>query len=601
MSLFALALAFLLAIGEVAIAASPEIHFVRPSISRETFLQRSRTGDLNAPHTVPRFEKFELQVHLQATFDNPYDPDELDLWAEFTAPSGKTWRVWGFYNPGYFADWMVRFTPTETGDWKYVVKVRDQQGTAESSAGEFKCVRSKHHGFVSIADNKRYLQFSDGSSFYGIGLWYNDSFYGSGRGSIRDEALDELRQQGVNFISFFPTLLETFGTGLGRYDSARVGRIDQIIQWCEEREIHVSWNLVFHSNISEAVWGGGNALYRDNPYRTVTSAKDYFASEEGWKYQQKLYRYIIARWGYSRAIFLWFTIDEINGTEGWTEGNREALYGWCRRMNDYFHENDPYGRPTTGTQSGGVGQWWPEGYRIFDIAGREIYEAQGHKMPAGGKPDLLNDNPLRASYRNYAKQAAALWSGFEKPAIIAECGWDHTYYEPGMPGYLAMYHNALWASLANGISATPFWWAYSGYINNSIVNSQTRNLAEFVRNIDFAGAEWKPTPVTMSTGDGWAMQSDQLTFGWVANPMSGVAKETFTVEGLADGNYDVYLYRTWRGRYLQPTTITSKGGKITVEIPELVAKAGRGQHMGDDVAFKIVPEGTPMKIRRHGR
>lgn len=29
-----------------------------------------------------------------------------------------------------------------------------------------------------------------------------------------------------------------------------------------------------------------------------------------------------------------------------------------------------------------------------------------------------------------------------------------------------MYHNALWVSLANGLCATPFWWAYSDYVND---------------------------------------------------------------------------------------------------------------------------------------
>ena len=48
-------------------------------------------------------------------------------------------------------------------------------------------------------------------------------------------------------------------------------------------------------------------------------------------------------------------------------------------------------------------------------------------------------------------------------------GWDQTYYEPGMPGYLAMYHNALWASLASGSCATPFWWSYSDRVNDGIV------------------------------------------------------------------------------------------------------------------------------------
>ena len=36
-----------------------------------------------------------------------------------------------------------------------------------------------------------------------------------------------------------------------------------------------------------------------------------------WKYQEKLYRYFIARWGYSRALAIWFIIDEVNGTDGW--------------------------------------------------------------------------------------------------------------------------------------------------------------------------------------------------------------------------------------------------------------------------------------------
>jgi hypothetical protein len=350
--------------------------------------------------------------------------------------------------------------------------------------------------------------------------------------------------------------LETRQGGLGRYDAARSERLDELVAWCDARDMHISWNLVFHANISEAVWGQGNSEYRSNPYRTIAPAKDFFASEKAWKYQQKLYRYVVARWGYSRAVFLWFTIDEINGTEGWTEGDRAAAHDWCRRMNDFFHTHDPYGRPTTGTQSGGVDQWWPAGYEIFDIAGREIYETQGHPMPVGGKPDLVNDNPLRASYRTYAKQTEALWSGFEKPAIIAESGFDHTYYEPGMPGYLATYHNALWAVLANGGAATPFWWSYSPYINEGVVTSQVRNFATFVRDIDFTGSGWRPHAVEISTGDAWAMRSEDLMFGWAANPMSGIAKETVTLAGLDDGAYDVHLYRTYAGSTCRPSRST---------------------------------------------
>jgi len=540
---------------------------------------------------VGLYEKFELRIDLKAEYNNPFDPEQIDLSAEFTSPSGRKWTTWGFYNPTSWASlWMVRFSPTEKGKWRYIVKVTDSQGMAQSRAGTFEAEDSSHHGFITIAPNQRYLRYDDGTSFYGVGLWYNDSYEQFNAGRITEEGLDNLKERGANFISFFPTPLETMGTGLGRYDQNRCGRMDQLFEWCEQRDIYISWNIWFHSYISMAVWGGGNARYRNNPYVLVSSAKDFFGSDQAWKYQQKLYRYMIARWGYSRALFLWFVVDEINGTEGWTQGDHDVAEQWCRKVDEYFNKYDPYGRPTTGTQSGGIGQWWPEGYKIFDIAGREIYEAQGHPMPKSGKLGPNDESPLQYSYRNYALQIKNLWNGFHKPAIIGECGWDHTYYEPGMPGYLAMYHNALWVSLANGSCATPFWWAYSSWLNDSVVTNQMLNFSRFVSDIDFANLSLEPAEITAGDCDGWAMKSDKIIFGWVVNPRTSVANESFTISGLPDGDYEVRLYRTWRGRYMDRHTVECSAGKLTDTIPELKTTGGHALHIGNDVAFKIIPK-----------
>ena len=585
--------------GGLAQAAPPEILSVRQTLPPDVY-QQIRQGllvptaaDRSAP--VARYEKLELRVELRATFQNPYDPGELDLWAEFTAPSGKMWKIWGFYNPTSWSSlWMVRLAPTEAGTWHYVVKVRDREGTAESKPGQFSVVESKHHGFVKIAGNRRYLQYTDGSPFYGVGMWYNDGYELFNNGSITEEGLDTLKQHGANFISFYHSPLETMGTGLGRYDENRSGRLDQIFEWCEKRDMLISWNIFFHSYFSEEVWGDGNARYRNNPYRLIAPADQFFASPEAWKYEQKLARYMVARWGYSRSLALWFVIDEINGTEGWTKGGAEAGEQWCRRVHDWLKANDPYGRPTTGTQSGGIRQWWPGGYQIFDVAAREIYEAQGHPFPQSGKPDLIAANPLKFSYQNYAKQTQDLWNGFTKPVIIGETGWDHTFYEPGMPGYSAMYHNALWVGLANGLGMTPFWWANGSYLNDSVLTRSMLYFSRFVRGIDFAGKVWKPITLTVSNGDGWAMQGDGMTFGWVVNSLSGVANEIFTVPGLPDGEYDVHLYRTWRGEYLDPIAATSSGGMLAVKLPELRPRGQRAQQIGDDVAFRIVRKGVTI-------
>ncbi len=551
---------------------------------------------------VGRYEKFELRVGLRAAFTNPFDPDQVNLWAEFTAPSGKQWQIHGFYNPSdYIHEWMIRFAPTETGTWRYAVKARDAEGFAEAVEGEFEAVASEHHGFLKIASNRRYLQYSDGTSWYGVGLWYNDASRYANLGAITEEGLDELKRRGVNFISLFMVPLETMGTGLGRYDQRLAARLDEIFEWCEARDIHISLNVWFHSYLSETVWGGPNVRYQHNPYRLVADASDFFGSEEAWRYQEKLFRYIIARWGYSRALFLWFLVDEINGTDGWVHGDPKLAEIWCEKIHEYFKRHDPYRRPTTGSQSGGIKWWWPEGYQIFDIANREIYEAQGHPIPGSGKPNLVSENPLKFSYLNYATQIQNLWRDFHKPAIVGETGWDHTYYEPGMPGYLALYHNAIWVSLVNGLSMTPLWWAYHPYIRDSVVSGHLLYFAEFVENIDFANQEWAPVEIDAGDCDAWAMASPKMVFGWVVNPSSGVANESFTVSGLPDGDYDVHLYRTWRGEYLDPVRVTAAGGKLTVAIPELKTTRGHALHIGNDVAFKILPAGSPAPLGHRER
>ena len=148
---------------------------------------------------VGLYEKLELSVDLEATYTNPFDPNEIDLRAEFTSPSGRKWNVWGFYNPsGWSSLWMVRFSPIERGTWRYVVTVTDCEGTASSRTGSFAATESEHHGFLGIAPNRRYLRYSDGTSFYGVGLWYNDSYELFGRGRITEEGLDGLKNRGAN-------------------------------------------------------------------------------------------------------------------------------------------------------------------------------------------------------------------------------------------------------------------------------------------------------------------------------------------------------------------------------------------------------------------
>ncbi len=541
--------------------------------------------------TVGIYDKLETRFDIKGDFVNPFDPDEIDVTAIFTSPSGKEWKMFGFYNySSWQTMWMVRFSPHEKGSWKYVIQVRDRSGETTSETMNFVVIDSPYNGPMQIASNKRYLQYADGSSYFGVGLWFNDGYAEFNEGRITPEELDHLKELGVNFISTFITPLETWGSGLGRYDQNLCGRLDELLEMCEDREMLLSLNIWFHSYISEKVWGGGNSRWNSNPYQLVCNVKDFFSDDESWKYQEKLLRYFVARWAYSRSLGIWFVVDEVNGTEGWVTGDSLGAANWGRKIHEYFKKNDPYNHPTTGTRSGGIKEWWQEGYEIFDMAGREIYEAQGFPIIRDGSIESSETHPLTYSYRNYAGQVQKLWNNFEKPAIIPETGWDHMFYEMSMPGYLSQYHNALWVTLATGTAMSPFWWAYSNRLNDNVITYQLLNFRQFVDEIPFSKlTNIHPVAVENSDGDGYAMGSDQLIFGWVANAKTDMANKTITLPEVDQGKYRLRIYHTWRGAFIYDEEIENNRKKISFEIPKMQIEGSHANYVGNDLAFILEP------------
>lgn len=568
----------------------------------------AQSSDANTPavldvfpvsDSVGLYDKFEARLVIKANFVNPFDPEDIDIMATFVSPSGKKWRIPGFYQYTFGTMWKLRFSPNETGNWTYTVHIRDRRGESTSTQFALKAIPSKFKGPVRISDNKRYLEYSNGAPFYGVGLWYN--------GKVTGENLDDLKNKGVNFISNFITPIETMGSGMGRYDQDICGRIDDLFALCEEREILISLNLWFHSFLSETVWGGLNVRWHTNPYQQVTSSREFYRSTAAWKYQEKLYRYFIARWGYSRSLAIWFLIDEINGTDGWVSGDSVQAGRWTKNVHDFFKENDPYNHPTTATRSGGLKEFFHDGYQATDIAAREIYEAQGYPINRAGTIDSAVVHPLKNSYLNYANQIKTIWDGYKKPVIIGETGWDHTFYEPGMPGYIAAHHNALWVSLATGAAMTPFWWAYSSKMNDVIASRQLLWIRNFTDNIPFSRMT-NPVrvPVKASGAEGFAMQGGSVIFGWVVSAESDVAGERISVAAGRSGKYKMRLYHTWRGEFIKEEELSTTTDDVTFTVPSLHIKQGHANYVGQDVAFileyvKEIPVADGKKGKKAGR
>lgn len=124
--------------------------------------------------TVGKYAKLELTVNLTTVYANPYDPDQIDLSATFTAPSGATWKINGFYgvDASNNSSWKIRFAPDETGAWSYTVQATDPTETTPGISGSFLCSASGNHGWIRVASNSRYLCLDDGTSYYGVGPCY---------------------------------------------------------------------------------------------------------------------------------------------------------------------------------------------------------------------------------------------------------------------------------------------------------------------------------------------------------------------------------------------------------------------------------------------
>src|SRR5260221_7345784 len=91
--------------------------------------------------SVPRYAKFELTLDLATSYENPFDPEQIDVHAIFTSQFGKPVRVNGFLDQPFTRKldgvvekmeaagepvWKIRFAPDLPGKWRCQVSAKDR-------------------------------------------------------------------------------------------------------------------------------------------------------------------------------------------------------------------------------------------------------------------------------------------------------------------------------------------------------------------------------------------------------------------------------------------------------------------------------------------
>ena len=550
---------------EPTIASTPTTQIDLPKI---TYVELDR-GE------VPRYESVELILDVDAEFSNPYDVREVSLEAVFTSPAGTEMTVPGFWDGE--GSWKIRFTPPLEGLWTYSLSVRDARGNSLPSLGEFTVIPSDLHGWIQPGHlfdpiySGRYFVHHDGTPFYGVGHAEALDILIDGFDTEDGVGLfDTMKVVNENYVVWWP--LYSNSPVISSYADYSVGNmkvIDAVVKDAEKEGIYLIFTIWDHPQLRDdqhPSWDTGN--WNRNGFSKLSTLQDFFSSDEAWAWQENLYRYIIARWGYSRAIGMWQTVSEINGTN-----SLEQTDPWHTRVNAYFIENDPYRHPTTASGSGEVD--WPEGHAVMDVPQVHLYAFDDDAVGA-------------ASF--VAEWTSRMWERSEKPNWIGEFG------VPGNTYYPELFHNSIWAALASGAALTPAEWNSGGSFGRmtSEMNADISRFAEFVSDLPLA--KWNPSKLTITTSDAdiraWGIVGEEGGLFWVQDfslegrPIEDVrsimplrTEVEISVQGMVSGSYTIQPYDTWQGVYLNKFDVECDGGRACIiPLPDFTS----------DMAFKIL-------------
>jgi len=170
---------------------------------------------------VGKYEKLELLIRVDEPYEDPFDPQEVDLTVHIGTPSGKTLILPAFFcqdyerrkmNQGRTREnwyyplgggaWKARFAPTETGAYSAVANLKGKNGSAQSSSIRFESTASNSKGFLRAGGkDPRFFEFSEGEPFFAIG---QNLAYISGGQYVNltkaEEIFAKLSDNGANFL-----------------------------------------------------------------------------------------------------------------------------------------------------------------------------------------------------------------------------------------------------------------------------------------------------------------------------------------------------------------------------------------------------------------
>ena len=555
--------------------------------------------------TIPQYDKFEVSFEIPLVFDNPFDPDEIDISGIFYSPSGKKISVPAFFYRDFIRcleengeklypygkhRWCIRFAPEEIGDYRYEIVLSFAGKTKKFDCGWFKCVAGTNPGFIRW-DNQdpQCLSFSNGDFFYPIGHVlrspddvrqpYKYEFTpDKGKGTFAyDDYFKKMKDNFENYIRMWmgawwvgiewtPAYAQHY-EGIGRYSLENSWKLDYVLDIARQNGIYIVLTLINHGQFSirpDAEWW-------DNPYNVInggflSSPDEFFYSSEAEKWFLKRLRYIVARWGYSTQIAFWEMWNEVDLTGYYDSKN---IRQWHERLIPLLKKMDPYKHPVTSHICRPNAD--PMVWIVKDI-------------------ETLVSNAYSQTVVDTMREYYFKRKPFEKPMQIHEFGVGRNSRE--LENNL---HAGLWtSSLSPMLGTALFWWW--PFIDKKDLYFHYKALALFLKGVDRRGKNFQISTAKLMSTTGsvtskagvTGMQNMSSAYLWIYDNSifnSRVPSEKeqliddvkLVVEVFEPGIYKVEFWDTYNGRKFSEFEKKLDKGECEILLPAFTK----------DIAIKI--------------
>lgn len=483
---------------------------------------------------IELFGKVELRFQMKS-YSNNYDSDIIKVDAVFTSPSGRNYKIPGFYYVDYVKlpdydcgldlpcellgvgkwqpyNWVVRFTPNEIGKWTYRIIAKDKKGTTKTPNNlsyNFICEPSDKTGFISKRNN-RYLQKGDQPLFL-IGAnvcWYERDGFSK---PIVNELgtndyvryFDILEENKANFTKVWinnPAGMSLTGRewttdkvhDFDDYNQKDAWQLDKIFEMAEVRDLNIIL-CVFQQNTFVNTYGVNNwknnnsfnSNVNSNREQSIDSPFAFFSDQNAKKLTKDMMRYMIARWGYATNLVAWkiFTeieqVENIWGKSGITppKGYLESVFEWHADMARYISETDAFGHLITTSSPNKYSNGGKEYPRVFynmDLTISHDYKGI----------NTLND--LKVFEKHLLVRANAYLSEDklqDKPYMSQEWGVTPGKKLKEMDPVGYAYHCCLWSSAMTGAFGSVLSWEWDTYLVKKDLFKRIKPVSIFMNSV----------------------------------------------------------------------------------------------------------------------